>query len=129
LSQGLGKTLEMLMLVLAHPPPPGWAVTDAATWDKSESVMPIKATLVVVPASLLDQWRREVELHVRPGALKVLHYEGRHRRGGGAGKRAAVNWGLEQYDMIITSYEVSRSKGAVKVACCICVWRSLLVML
>ncbi|GAQ77838.1 SNF2 domain containing protein [Klebsormidium nitens] len=109
---GLGKTLEMLMLVLANPPPPGWAVVDASTWDHRDDVMPIKATLVVVPASLLNQWKREVELHVRPGALKVLHYEGRHRRGAGVGKRAAVNWGLEQYDIVITSYEVIRTELA-----------------
>lgn len=94
------------MLVLANPPPPGWAVVDSVTWDHRDDVMPIKATLVVVPASLLNQWKREIDLHVRPGALKVLHYEGRHRRGAGVGKRAAVNWGLEQYDVIITSYEV-----------------------
>ena len=32
--------------------------------------LPIKPTLIVVPATLLYQWAGEIEKHVEPGALR-----------------------------------------------------------
>lgn len=51
---GLGKTVEALALILARRPP-----RDASS----------RATLVVVPATLLDQWQMEIEDRVAPGTL------------------------------------------------------------
>lgn len=36
-------------------------------------------TLVVCPASLMDQWRAEVERRIAPGRLSVQVYHGPHR--------------------------------------------------
>ena len=109
--QGLGKTLEVLMLTLAHPPPEGWAVTDGQSSSSGGSPIPIKATLVVVPASLLDQWKEETKRHVAPGGLKLFHYPGirgaaRRRLEEKAGV-GGPSWDFEKFDIIVTSYEVT----------------------
>jgi E3 ubiquitin-protein ligase SHPRH len=68
---GLGKTLETLMLILANPAPPGWAVADLAKYSRAveEEPVPIKSTLIIMPANLLGQWQDELETHVAEGAL------------------------------------------------------------
>ena len=68
---GLGKTLETLMLVLANPAPADWAVTSMEDRMRSSDSdpIPIKTTLIVMPANLLTQWQEEVQLHVKDGAL------------------------------------------------------------
>ena len=55
--QGLGKTLQTLMLVLSNPPPAGWAVKrlDGLTASEDSEAVPIKTSLIVVPANLLGQ--------------------------------------------------------------------------
>lgn len=72
---GLGKTLETLMLVLASQPPKGWAVTDLSKVQRpapsaAPEPVPIRSTLIVMPANLLQQWQDELAMHVQPGALK-----------------------------------------------------------
>ena len=73
---GLGKTLETLMLVLASQPPKGWAVHDLkkvqrpAAASTAAEPLPIKSTLIVMPANLLQQWQDELALHVKQGSLK-----------------------------------------------------------
>lgn len=69
--QGLGKTLQSLMLILCNPPPASWPVhnLEKQDHDKGEAV-PIKTTLIVMPANLLQQWQDELGKHVQDGALK-----------------------------------------------------------
>ena len=69
---GLGKTLQLLSLVLARPAPPGWAVERLPA--RTEEPCPLKATLVVAPATLLDQWEHEIRVHLRDGALTYCTY-------------------------------------------------------
>jgi len=38
--------------------------------------LPIKATLIICPPAILQQWRNEIELHVSDDSLKVLLYDG-----------------------------------------------------
>lgn len=66
------------MLVASNPPPRGWAVNKlegVTVWGEEdgegegEQAIPIKSTLIVVPANLLEQWADEVERHLLPGAL------------------------------------------------------------
>jgi hypothetical protein len=54
---GLGKTLQTLMLVLSNPPPKGWAVNKLEGHQAGPDAepVPIRTTLVVVPANLLSQ--------------------------------------------------------------------------
>ncbi len=71
LQMGLGKTLESLMLILSNPPPPGWAVGGADyEVPKDGEPVPIKATVIIVPSTLLNQWQDEIEGHVKPNVLK-----------------------------------------------------------
>jgi hypothetical protein len=68
---GLGKTLQSLMLILANPAPADWVSQPEEYEASGDSLCPIKTTLVVVPANLLDQWQQQVEEHTVEGALKV----------------------------------------------------------
>ncbi|KAF8196665.1 SNF2 family N-terminal domain-containing protein [Mycena galopus ATCC 62051] len=72
---GLGKTLEIISLLLLNPAPaarnPG-----IKRWDPEAGVevKAVKTTLIVTPPSLATQWIDELKLHAP--SLKVLVYEG-----------------------------------------------------
>lgn len=76
---GLGKTIQTIALIVANPPPPEER---------------IKGTLIVCPVSLLDQWRREIEL--RSDGLSV------HVQHGSA--RVSTKERLRSFDVVLTSY-------------------------
>ena len=57
------------MLILANPPPSGWASKDLQDAVEGPEPTPIKTTLAVVPGNLLAQWQDEVRHHVEPGAM------------------------------------------------------------
>ena len=59
------------MLILANPAPVGWAVTDLEKHIRArqEDPLPVKSTLIVMPANLLGQWQDELDTHVAEGAL------------------------------------------------------------
>ncbi|EST10050.1 Zinc finger, C3HC4 RING-type [Kalmanozyma brasiliensis GHG001] len=73
-SMGLGKTLESLALIAAHPRPEN---PDLLAYDTSRSARMIaemepserpfvsRATLVVCPAALVEQWMDEIRKHFR----------------------------------------------------------------
>ena len=71
---GLGKSIQLIGLVLSNPAPPGWAV-DALPATTTEPVA-VKSTLLVCPAALLPQWEQELATHVKEGALTVTTYLG-----------------------------------------------------
>jgi SNF2 family DNA or RNA helicase len=48
----MGKTVEMLSLILSNPPPAYWETSGGAGKR-------VGATLVIVPTALLDQWVNE----------------------------------------------------------------------
>ncbi|KAJ7074914.1 SNF2 family N-terminal domain-containing protein [Mycena belliarum] len=71
---GLGKTLEIISLMLLNPAPdrhPG-----IKRWDPEANVevKAVKTTLIVTPPALATQWIDELKLHAP--SLKVLLYEG-----------------------------------------------------
>ncbi|KAH8057339.1 ATP binding protein [Aureococcus anophagefferens] len=71
---GLGKSIQLIGLVLSNPAPPGWAA-DALPATTTEPVA-VKSTLLVCPAALLPQWEQELATHVKEGALTVTTYLG-----------------------------------------------------
>ena len=91
---GLGKTLEVICLALAHPAPPAWVAASRRR---------VKATLVVAPPSLLRQWARECR-HRAP-ALKVLEY------GLSATDGVLRQRGARDADVILCGYAAAGSLG------------------
>lgn len=77
---GTGKTVEMISLILANPRDDLQGLNPRAGYDHvaewlgvpEPDVLPVKATLIVVPKNLLDQWTAELEMHA-PG-LRVKQY-------------------------------------------------------
>lgn len=68
--QGLGKTLQSLMLILSNPAPQTWPVADLSQHQADEGeAVPIKTTLIVMPANLLQQWQDEIAKHVQDKAV------------------------------------------------------------
>ncbi|KAJ7126620.1 SNF2 family N-terminal domain-containing protein [Mycena crocata] len=72
---GLGKTLEMISLLLLNPAPPE-RHPGVTRWDPEAGVevKAVKTTLIVTPPALASQWIDELKLHAP--SLKVLLYEG-----------------------------------------------------
>ena len=99
---GLGKTLELVSLVLAtleqpQPPPP-------------EGLLASRATLIVVPVTLVSQWMAEIAKSVGAGSsLTYRKYTSDNlikRDGGGAWRRAAA--ALAAHDIVVTTYPAVR---------------------
>jgi len=63
---GLGKTVQGAALILSNPPPPPVEGTAQG---------PV-CTLVLCPKSVILTWKAEIEKFVKPGALRVLVFEG-----------------------------------------------------
>ena len=70
------------------------------------------ATLVVCPAAIIEQWRDEIALHVRPGTVNVITYEGQSQRSGVAGSIAGVYSArdLAEADIVLTTYDTLRTE-------------------
>ena len=70
------------------------------------------ATLVVCPSAIIEQWRDEIELHVRPGSLKVIMYEGQSSKcvAGGTMKGVFSAKELAEADIVFTTYDTLRAE-------------------
>ncbi|PHH80486.1 hypothetical protein CDD82_1716 [Ophiocordyceps australis] len=69
---GLGKTLEMLALILSHR-------FTTPSESVPPSLTPSRATLIVTPKCLNQQWMSEISRHAP--TLRVLNYQGCKRNG------------------------------------------------
>ncbi|NXY37147.1 TTF2 factor, partial [Pomatorhinus ruficollis] len=98
---GLGKTLTMIALILAQ--------KQLKTEKRKETleiwlskndftVVPSHGTLVICPASLIHQWKKEIERRVAFGKLRVYLYHGPNRD-----RHAEV---LSGYDVVVTTYSL-----------------------
>ncbi|KAJ7746946.1 SNF2 family N-terminal domain-containing protein [Mycena maculata] len=72
---GLGKTLEIIALILLNPASPD-RHPGVTRWDPEAEVevKTVKTTLIVTPSALATQWIDELKLHAP--SLKVLVYDG-----------------------------------------------------
>lgn len=93
---GLGKTLEIMALILLHPRPPV-----AQTNGDEASLISSGATLIVTPEPLRKQWLSEISRHA-PG-LRCTFYQGCKREGGEGDETARR---LSEYDVVVTTYSV-----------------------
>ncbi|KAF2480624.1 SNF2 family DNA-dependent ATPase domain-containing protein [Neohortaea acidophila] len=97
---GLGKTVELLALVRSHPQV-GVArdrVFDAAS---NTHVTPSKATLIITPPTILQQWLSELAKHAP--ALKVLVYEGITAKSSKDQTQLFADL-TTNYDVVLTTY-------------------------
>ena len=100
---GLGKTCELLSLVLSNPydaPTAAYRVHHTAPHLQQHTT---RATLVVVPLSLLSQWSDEVDKCVMAGAMQVaVWYPFDNSR---LNKASAKAHELSSHDLVLTTYD------------------------
>ncbi|VBB75674.1 Putative SNF2 family helicase/ATPase [Podospora comata] len=101
---GLGKTLEVISLMLLHPRPE----TNVMVYDHflGRELLASSATLIVTPTTLLDQWLSEIQRHAP--SLNVLFYPG-IRKASKEGQELSAEY-LAQQDVVVTTYEVLRTE-------------------
>ncbi|XP_043477249.1 transcription termination factor 2 [Leptopilina heterotoma] len=106
---GLGKTLTMISLVVATKDETYSDYSDNNEEEEDERWSsnrkygrPKGGTLVICPASLLDQWQNEVTNRCKRGVLTVELFHGQRREI--VAKRLARN------DMVITTYQLVSSE-------------------
>lgn len=89
---GLGKTCSMLSLIAANP-----LTHEVSNYGNARSTAAdaVKATLVVVPFSLLQVWEKQIVEHFRPGSIRFVVFYGAIRQ---------QNIDVENYDIVVTTY-------------------------
>ncbi|KAL1880224.1 hypothetical protein VTK73DRAFT_6052 [Phialemonium thermophilum] len=101
---GLGKTLEIIGLLLLHQRPP----EPSLVFDPylGRNLRPTGATLLITPSTLLDQWLSELERHAPH--LKVMHYPGSRILGKNHITEEEMVQLLSAHDVVVTTFEVLR---------------------
>ncbi|KXZ53508.1 hypothetical protein GPECTOR_7g958 [Gonium pectorale] len=97
---GLGKTVEVMALTLANPPPPSVVVGSTAPCGRIVS----GATLVVCAVSLVGQWQAEAQ-NKTTGACRIHPYHGPSRI------RDPTRLATE-FDVVVTTYQTLQSDHA-----------------
>lgn len=99
---GLGKTVEIIGLVLLHTrPAEPPLVFDPYTGTQ---VKPTSATLIVAPKALKDQWLSELSRHAPQ--LRVMYYTGIGKSAKDQASEEALITELASHDVVITTYNV-----------------------
>ena len=107
---GLGKTIEMLSLIHSNRLPIEESTLAENAFDEIKDAQIVskanKATLIVVPMSILQQWKSEAENSAVEGSLNILVYYGSDK----AIDLKRQCTGKTGYDLVITSYGVVRAE-------------------
>ncbi|KUJ15559.1 uncharacterized protein LY89DRAFT_686279 [Mollisia scopiformis] len=95
---GLGKTVEVIALISLHKRPK----EQSEVYDvySGQNVRPAKATLIIAPPSILQQWISEINRHAPH--LKVFHYKGIKTYS----KQEKLLEDLLLADVVITTYSI-----------------------
>ncbi|TLD16730.1 uncharacterized protein PgNI_02379 [Pyricularia grisea] len=110
---GLGKTLEMIGLILLHPAPPCSIVRMGGNSQKPE-LKPTGATLIITPTTLRAQWVAELKKHAP--SLSVMIYQGMKRscfdiRNSNKGQsESAMLENFMSHDVVIMTYNELRAE-------------------
>ncbi|OAA71573.1 SNF2-related protein [Cordyceps fumosorosea ARSEF 2679] len=101
---GLGKTLEIIGLILLNQRQdvPQDSRDFLIPCMDSEGLLKTRATLIVTPESLRQQWITEIARHAP--SLRVIHYQGCRKLEEDEESKAVVK--LAAYDVVITTYSV-----------------------
>lgn len=97
---GLGKTVELMALVRLHKPSD--YMPDTVFDESGIDVTPSRATLIITPSTILQQWRSELSRHAP--ALKVLVYEGISSMRAKAEEQLIADLTLK-YDVVLATYQ------------------------
>lgn len=102
---GLGKTLEVISLMLLHPRPAG----PLKVFDPylGKELPATSATLIVAPSALLDQWISELSRHAP--SLKVMYYPGLQKAKKNLNCKITPEL-LGEHDVVITTFSVLRAE-------------------
>lgn len=98
---GLGKTIQILALMVLNPRGSTYEKESVGdTTDKNNKIQKSgfsKTTLVVAPASLLRQWKEEIEMKSQEGLFRVHIHHGKE-------KLKSVKE-IRAFDIVIVSYQ------------------------
>ncbi|KAJ6155056.1 hypothetical protein N7470_005622 [Penicillium chermesinum] len=92
---GLGKTVEIITLMNLNRRP-------VEVKPDPDGLRASKATLIITPPAILEQWRQEIQQHAPH--LQVHHYEG-IKRGQEDSDHLTIEE-LAEYDVVLTTYNV-----------------------
>ncbi|ODV92919.1 hypothetical protein CANCADRAFT_1516 [Tortispora caseinolytica NRRL Y-17796] len=96
---GLGKTVEVLSLILLNPREDSDCNKVIPSYVPNEWITTVKTTLILSPESILKQWVSEIRRHAPH--LKVMVYNGTKNR-----KENATKNEFAEYDIVVASYAV-----------------------
>ncbi len=102
---GLGKTVELIALMCSHRSHDSHQGDDATaihTDSPNQNLKKSRATLIITPPSILEQWKQELEEH--SPALKVFHYDGLNTTKRRSGDKPVLE--LADNDVVLTTYNV-----------------------
>nr|POE63444.1 putative atp-dependent helicase [Quercus suber] len=103
---GLGKTVELMALMLLHSRP-DLPLSEAQSASQAPDTQPSKATLIISPSSILEQWKSELSRHAP--LLRVCHYEGIISGKTKGTKETDIIKDLTgNFDVVLTTYQVLR---------------------
>lgn len=96
---GLGKTVELLSLICLNPMPSPAQIGQPAADDEHLKIS--KATLIITPQAILEQWKQEIRLHAPQ--LRLFHYLGHDPSSVEEVTKEMIN-----SDIVLTTYDVLR---------------------